>query len=164
MWSVAVYNTLANSLLMRAVSALYNTIRLDGRVLFVGDPQTHSGAQLHRANYLLNGDLGGLTNLQYGNITYHHHKRPTSAIVKTKGLHFDLVVVCVESVQHLHYESFQNIAYATMGTTNLNTRPDFFTYPLPPLGNFGQAVQFLMDVTTAAYLIRSTPTLSLKTR
>lgn len=142
-------------MLVRSLTALYSLVRLGGSVLFIGDPQTYVGSQLHRVNYLINGDMGGLITLHYSNVHYHYHKWSSKAVARSPHPYFDLAVVCVDSVAHLHSGAFYKVARLTMGPTDLQTRPDFFNYPVPPIGSAGLASQLIIDVATAAYLSRS---------
>lgn len=65
---------MATNLLYKAVEALYTTVRLGGRVLFIGDPRSFEGSRLIRMNYVLNPGLSALVMLHYGDIRYYFHR------------------------------------------------------------------------------------------
>lgn len=88
-----------------AADLLYVSIQHACRVLFIAEPGIYGQAELTRLNFISNPTLSSYALLNFGDISYYKHNTGKTMVTPTtmSGTKmFDLVVVCVKSVQCLH--------------------------------------------------------------
>jgi hypothetical protein len=133
---------------------IYNSVVSNNSIFFISDLSTYEGQQLFKLNYLLNPSLVSLTNIQLGDINYYNHVNKNK-FVNSTNKKFDLVVVCANNTNRLPYGIFNNISKFVIGVVDINLRPDFFDFYLPPINGSSEAIQTIIDTATIAYLNRS---------
>lgn len=146
---VGTYNLLAEKKALNSISFLSNAVKSGSKILFVANGETPEGSDLLKLNYL---NLNNTQYFPYKDVRFYYHRNIHKILHLFRMRRFDVVVVLPDNCAKLQNYVFKEVAYFSVGISDLYSRSEIFDYYIPGVWNISDLSALIILSLNNAYV------------